>query len=114
MSAADEITSAIRKLEGLAYESSDGPWIAHVSRDEHEMRAELFDANGGYVIADGYTADVGLVEMLHRTIDAQLAILSGTLGLYAEFVEQGRESVWLSAVERAGDLDLARAINGSA
>lgn len=53
-----------------------------------------------------------LLVTLHRTIDAQLAILRNTVRLHSKFVALGKESVWLEAIERAGDLALADAILG--
>ena len=105
MNALDEVWDAIEKLTALAYSSSDGPWDAHVEPRGAGISAELFDANGGYVVDDGYVADVELIEVLHRTIDAQLAILSGAWGdADGSHDEPG---AFASAVA------LARAINGA-
>jgi hypothetical protein len=56
--------------------------------------------------------DAALIVTLHRTIDAQLAILRNDLLLHADYQRAGRLAEWLSAIERAGDLALALAING--
>ena len=75
MSVTEEIRAAIEKLLALAYSSSDGPWDAHIESGPAVISAELFDADGAHVIDDGYVADVELIAVLHRTIDAQFAIL---------------------------------------
>lgn len=71
----ERLQAAIAKLEAQAHESSDGPWQAHIERGDYTISAELFDANGGYVISDGYVVDVELMEVLYRTIEPQIAIL---------------------------------------
>ena len=113
VSAVEEIRAAIEKLTALVYSSSDGPWDAHIEHERAGILAELLDANGDYVIDDGYLADVELVEVLHRTIDAQLAILQNDLKIHADYRIAGRLSEWIEVVERAGALALARAINGN-
>ena len=53
-----------------------------------------------------------LFVTLHRTIDAQLAILRRDVDMYEKFAQDRQVGVWRDAVERGGDLALARAING--
>ena len=53
------------------------------------------------------------LTIFHRTIDAQLAILQNDMRMYSDYQRAGWLDQWVSAVERAGDLALARAINGT-
>ena len=53
-----------------------------------------------------------LFVTLHRTIDAQLTILRRDMDMHEKFTQNHQVGVWRDAVERAGDLALARAING--
>jgi len=91
MTALGEIEAAIENLERLRADATQGRWDWIVGMS---------------------TGDARLVATLHRTIDAQLKILTGSAGLHAKYADVGRETEWIAAVERAGDLDLARAING--
>ena len=107
MSAVKEIETAIAKLTELRdasnYSEFNG-WLV-----------EPVAGASGAIDDPGYaplTQD-DLIVTLHRTIDAQLTILNGTLRIRAEFVNAGDEQRWLSAIERAGDLALARAINNA-
>jgi hypothetical protein len=119
MSAAETIEAAIAKLEA-----------AKVTEDGDEQRwryeapnpfgvvsppAHLFDADD-YLIAKAMTvADAETAVMLHRTIDAQLTILRRDIAIRERYSQDGVPiEAWESAVKRAGDLDLARAILGEA
>lgn len=113
MSAVEEIEAAVAKLTKLRDESVLGPWEGW--KQYNPLRGNLYgiEARGAEVAKTYTVADTELIETLHRTIDAQLKLLSGTLRLFAAAVDLGREREWLSAVERAGDLDLARSINAT-
>ena len=106
MTAVEEIQAAIVKLTALrderGYVEMNG-WLA----EPREGATGAID-DPGY---GGFTNDP-LIVTLHRTVEAQLHILTGTVTLYPSFVANGTEVLWLHAVERAGDLALARAING--
>ena len=71
------------------------------------MYPDLYDCT----VAE-WSAACGLITTLRRTIDAQLAILQNDMRMYADYQRAGWLDQWVSAVERAGDLALARAING--
>jgi hypothetical protein len=106
MSDVEEIKSAIDKLTELRgaddYCEMNG-WLAQT-----RLGASGAIDDPGY---EGLTNDP-LIVTLYRTIDAQIALLSHTVEIRANYVEQGLAANWDSAVERAGDLALARAING--
>ena len=132
MSAVEEIRAAIVKLTELKAESTPGPWeleppgkyfdprwddtrIMHAANRPTDPNYDRYlFRDGSYAEDSGGLglADAELIVTLHRTIDAQLHILTGTVTLYPSFVANGTEDQWLHAVERAGDLALARAING--
>lgn len=116
MSALEEIRQAIDTLERLKGNAFPGPWRAFhsgVAGGDHSY--VLLDnesilsvsANDGW--DEAYRAPTAdLVATLHRTIDAQLAILLWTLQKAHTF-----QTFPIGATEHAG-LDLARAINRSA
>lgn len=110
MTAAEEIAAAIEKLEALQSAAFPGEWTAYhsgVANGDHS-HVVANDASIAYISAnDGIdeefrapTAD--LIVALHRTIDAQLALL--------------RESLRSPAMTGHGiaTLGLARAILGEA
>lgn len=118
MSAIEEIESAIDKLTKLWDTSTVGPW----KEPDDQMGSECPEDRGWWILnADEHgmnqhavavtvpynptaAEDADLIVTLHRTIEA----------MHVMYVANGRESAWNEAVERAGDLDLARAINGTA
>lgn len=115
MTALQEIEAAIEKLTRLRDESDENQgtrsWEARGIIGRHR-RADVVDDIHQVVAESLYTPDAALIVTLHRTIDAQLKILTGSAGLHAKYADVGREAEWIAAVERAGDLDLARAVNG--
>ena len=115
MSAVEEIQAAIAKLTRQRDLATEGPWSSWHPADGHGdscVDGATHDPDNPPTAAEGGRHDVVLIVTLHRTIDAQLAILSRTAELHPRYAALGREDEWLSAVERAGDLALARAING--
>jgi hypothetical protein len=118
MSTIEEIQAAIDKLTKLKAESTPKPW--HDWEDDltgevdlwHDQEQRLHIANVGVAGMPRVEADAELITVLHRTIDAQLALLTHTVEIRGKYVEQGFERHWEAAVRDAGDLDLARAING--
>lgn len=119
MSPVERLQAAIEKLEKLRDESTPASW--HYWTDEltgevdiwHDGEARSHVAQIGKHEDVRVYRDADLIVTLHRTIDAQLAILRNTVRLHGEFVALGKESHWLEAIERAGDLALADAILGS-
>ena len=93
MSAVDEIRAAIDQMTVL--------------KSVGVMYPDLYDCT----VAE-WSAACGLITTLHRTIDAQLLILKNDMRMYSDYQRAGWLDQWVSAVERAGDLALARAING--
>lgn len=98
-SAVEEIRAAIERLTPDPEWNSPGPWRS--------------DNNGavvgpeGLVLADAHhIEDADFVEVLHRTVGAQVALLRSVLTGYEQFPGD----VW--ATERNNALALARAING--
>lgn len=85
MNAAETIASAIQKLEELKSSSTRGPWKAAAGLDdernlEYSLIAQRSDGFFDVLEASNddvhrASADADLVEVLHRTIDAQLVIL---------------------------------------
>ena len=105
MSAVQEIQSAIDKLTTQRDAATSGEW-----RDNGGF---ITGAASQWVCGDVATVAISaLIVTLHRTIDAQIALLSNTVKIRGPYVKRGLEAKWESAVERAGDLALARAING--
>ena len=112
-SAVDEIRSAIQKLTKLRDASTRAPWVAQtaVLHGQHwGISGADFPTITGVAHAsegrDGYgtgsrRVDCDLIVTLHRTIDAQLAILQQRL-FFAEHA---------SLFDDATELALARAIN---
>ena len=89
VSAVDEIRAAIEKLTELKVEGTIGPWLVEEVPETGEcclirefkffgpQTAPLLE----FVAPGGMSrADSDLIVTLHRTIDAQLAILNGALG----------------------------------
>lgn len=107
MSAADEIQTAINKLSLYRERANVGPWF-------HDGSDKVTHPPSGFVGWDLWPDDAALIAVLYATIDAQLKLLTNTLALRERYAESWSEDAWLSAIERAGDLDLARAINGTA
>ena len=100
MSAVEEIQQAIATLERLRAESTPGAWEGY---DD----GILVGINSPQVTVafegDLRVRDIDLIVTLHRTIDAQLAIMRLSLG-----DARGSEFCWQFA------LPLARSINGGA
>lgn len=99
MNAAEIIQAAIDKLAHQRSRSSDGAWhVDGLSRTNGTVA--LSNDVGRYVVHYAAEADADLITTLHRTIDAQLAILR----------EHGKPAPGGSV--DAAVLDLARAILG--
>lgn len=111
MSAIDEIRDAIDKLEALKVASTQGPWVVWPTSYCGEVAAHLNFTSAGTDNMDDLVppfdliADANLIVTLHRTIDAQLAILELAMS-YGE-LGKGNGSRFTKAA-----LTLARAING--
>jgi hypothetical protein len=121
VSAVDEIETAVKKLTQLRDASTAGIWrgryyggtrlpkqrivsvVASAEDDEHGL--ERVVNLGDYFTKE----DAALIITLHRTIDAQLAILRVGLSAYTEYISDIRRAL---KHDKAA-LALARAINGT-
>jgi hypothetical protein len=118
MNAAETIQEAIDKLTALRDDAAEGPWLGWVQYNP--LRGQMYGVeNSEGPIADKVASreDAELIEVLHRTIDAQLAILRAAI----EDHPRDRERWLFTAHQTAGDLwhfsnalpiDLASAIVG--
>jgi len=128
MSALNEIEAAIKRLTKLKAESTqwqpdpDMPELAgwYVDSDGSGRKGvftikEAF--HGGHAVAlYADPPDAELIVTLHRTIDAQLAILKHAIGHFPHYNLRGaEEEEWLGKRTGVRDaLTLARAINNTA
>ena len=98
---------AIDKLEGLKRYSTRGEWLAAVSLgSDNDLQYSVVsnDSEGSFDVVEAVTdesisrpeasANADLIEALHRTIDAQLAILRSGQNIV---LASGREPVGISA-----------------
>jgi len=111
MSALEEIEAAINKLSGLWALSTRGPW------DGPDEAPWAYD--------EVHPDDAALVVTLHRSIDAQLAVLRAALSSILE-TDNDPQAVYSGGRHMDGSrllkvapwgraaVDLARAINGTA
>ncbi|UAJ78354.1 hypothetical protein IT072_13915 [Leifsonia sp. ZF2019] len=75
LNAQETITAAIEKLEGLRDAACQGPW----ERREDYGLTGLVSGEGESIAIDFFIPDADLIVTLHRTIDAQLALLKELL-----------------------------------
>jgi hypothetical protein len=89
MKAVEEIQAAIVKLTAQRDDGSRGPWLIGDEGDYitgPHATSGVFDGVGPWVIGDAINPeDADLIVTLHRTIDAQLAILSRAADLASIF-----------------------------
>ena len=113
MGALDDIQSAIEKLTKLRDKSSQGWWTI-LDNGDRFIAEEDPDGDGAfeYIITEpvwfNNPVDADLIVALHRTIDAQLAILTDGL---ADMMSRERLGLPLNTGP-VRTLALARAING--
>ena len=117
MSVVDEIRAAIENLNGIRSECGEViandliPAVFFRTDDDTDEADERFSY--GIEVAVEEPEFATSIEVLFRTIDAQLAILQNDLKIHADYQIAGRLAEWIMSVSRAGDLALARAINGT-
>ena len=107
MTPVERLTAAIEKLETLKAESTQGQWVISGAWLHAVQPAHVFGS-----VAVGrmdHERDDALVVTLHRTIDAQLAILRA--GLEQAKSEEAYPHYWY-APPKDGTLALADAILG--
>jgi hypothetical protein len=81
------LQAAIERLEQQRSAASSWPWWHQPWGGQNEngdyMGGDIFDGGGEYLVSDVRDQDGELICTLHRTIDAQLAILRFAVdGLY--------------------------------
>lgn len=120
MSAVEEIEAAIARLTELRGKSNSGPWEP-IRQEEPESGAALFVLGNGPSLDSDFNnirdyADADLIVTLHRTIDAQLAILmAGRTAYGPSFKDVNyRDLPGWAAEARSHALTFAEAINGTA
>lgn len=106
MTPVEKLEAAIAKLEKQRADSNDDSrqarWnVAGTFRNSSEILSSYSGEDDGEVIASGvYTPDAHLMVTLHRTIDAQLALLKLSVtyidGWLKGGLELGREVVALA------------------
>ena len=110
MSAVEEIQAAIEKLTKLKAESTPGPWFLTYEKSTHpRLWGNASENDADPVALAQNRGNAELIVLLHRTIDAQLAILADTLNAFSNPIPAfiGYEEQIYHA-----QLMLARAING--
>jgi len=111
MTSADLLQHAIEKLEKLRAESKPGPWGRDVVTDPGLIYS---DSRAGQTVAQSLERDdAALLLTLHRTIVAQLDILTHALARAQSKIATGGidRAVWSHEKDA---LALARAITGEA
>ena len=103
MNAASEIQAAIERLTALK-DASDGPWAVRSDQWGHGVAGELVNRNDEYVVEEGYLPYLMVIEVLHATIDAQMAVMRNFTEVYGESKTPNGYAMSILA--------LARAING--
>jgi hypothetical protein len=88
MNAAEKIQAAIERLEELKADGTNGPWFTwHPQRGgrcNSSVDSATHDPEESETVVEGGRGDVELIVTLHRTIDAQLAILWDNLAIADE------------------------------
>lgn len=92
MTPVERLQAAIEKLETLKTESTPGPWSVNVHHNAmHSAEFRAPNPFNGFMLVAAHTNDVDpeLIVTLHRTIDAQIAVLDNTLVRYAKLDPSG-------------------------
>ena len=106
MNAVEEIEAAIAKLSELRDYATPGPWASYKWDWRIVVAGQGDDDNAEVIFDSRHHGDGELVEVLHRTIDAQLAILGRGLEILRTSMGKAETAVELQIM-------LARAINGT-
>lgn len=106
MNAAETIAAAIQQLEEERREATPGEWYVTYEKSRWPRIWGNRDENDADAVAqtEGGVANAHLIVTLHRTIDAQLAILRDAAALLS----------MMDGVTYSTTLDLAHAILGEA
>lgn len=81
--AVERLEAAIDKLETLKQESFDGPWVANHPFSYSWITGARYAGMQSKIADRVRKPDAELIVTLHRTIDAQLAILRDNLERYS-------------------------------
>ncbi|MCS6578213.1 hypothetical protein [Curtobacterium poinsettiae] len=113
MTPLEELHAAHKRLSELSGVAARGPWEVIGERPGDDSPAEALLAGNGWQIGDWLDgADAQLIVTLHRTIDAQLAILAAEMRAREEQLK--REAFgwrYFPTGEVSPALQLARSIN---
>lgn len=80
MTPVERLRAAIDKLETMKQESFDGPWVAHHPFSYSWIEGAPYAGMRSKIAVQVDEPDAELIVTLHRTIDAQLAILRFAVG----------------------------------
>lgn len=105
MTPLEELQAAHKRLSELRNTAAPTPWSigAHNPAPGWEATVTVACADGGEVTDHIYPEDADLIVTLHRTIDAQFAVIDAAIT---------RMHVYGETSSRPEVLSLARAING--
>lgn len=116
MTPVEEVEAAIAKLTTLKDTSTPGDWFLTYESATHPRvwgNASLDSLDADHVATTARSAiDAELIVALHRTIDAQLAVLNESLEFYANSKAIGMTDSEM-AEYYSNTITLAKAINGS-
>ena len=110
MSAVEEIQEAINELTELKAKSTPGWWWGHLNI----LGVTRVKTDDNYIVAEVYGdedeahCNAELITTLHRTIDAQLAILRVALAAYTHY----STDEYRALDHDKAAVQLSRAING--
>jgi hypothetical protein len=99
----EELQAAHKRLSGLR--GPEETWH-HIERNGSKIVDDV-DEYGGYIAWVDQERDASLIVTLHRTIDAQLAMLAAAIKVHQDIP-------WADFADIPDHLALARAINGEA
>ena len=111
MTVVERLEAAIAKLEQLKADGTLGPWNVDMIPETGECRVvRFFEFFGSHLeeVTNGGSIqpDADLIVTLHRTVDAQVAVLTAALIEHSDVMTPIEKPYWTAA------LDLADAILG--
>lgn len=112
MGAVERLQAAIDKLETLKQESFDGPWVANHPFSYSWITGAQYAGMQSKIAVQVDEPDAELIVTLHRTIDAQLAIVGDALIALREAERISPASLSSARIRRLNQIALADAILG--